>query len=92
MLQLYHYTCALCFGRASAMHEIVPRSKKPDNLFDLENRVPLCETCHDLVHTKGTRKMEERLKSSRASLAALFYVDKVTVTLELGKSDHKLAS
>jgi 5-methylcytosine-specific restriction endonuclease McrA len=83
LLRLYHYTCAVCLGTASAMHEIVPRSKRPDGLFDVENRVPLCAKCHDAVHERGTRNSEEELRAARNALAALHGVSEVTVSLEL---------
>lgn len=76
LLQLYHWTCALCFGRAVCVHEIVPRSKQPEDLFDIENRVPLCNLCHRDVHESGTRKMAEKLRASRETLDALYEVTK----------------
>ena len=83
LLRLYHYTCAVCLGTAVHVHEIVPRSKRPDNIFSFENRVTLCARCHNAVHERGTRNSEEELRAARNALAALHGVSEVTVTLEL---------
>lgn len=57
--------CVICFGPANHVHEIVPRSLRPGDWWEEENRVPLCAAHHDEVHTQGTAKSEGRLRAAR---------------------------
>lgn len=74
ILKRYEFTCVLCLGRATAVHEIVPKSKKPTDWWAFDNRVPLCQTCHSRVHEEGTRLWESRLVEARVVLASLLGV------------------
>lgn len=71
ILKHYQFTCAVCLHPATEVHEIVPRSKKPENLWDFNNRVPLCKKCHHRIHEEGTRIWEARLQEARETLASL---------------------
>ena len=42
-------TCVLCYGAATSIHEIVPRSKIPATWMEIDNRVTLCNSCHHKV-------------------------------------------
>jgi 5-methylcytosine-specific restriction endonuclease McrA len=50
-MRLYNGMCIHCFGRASSVHEIVPKSLAPQTWNRLENRVPLCIACHSWAQT-----------------------------------------
>lgn len=75
ILDRYHFICALCYGTAVAVHEIVPKSKKPADWQAFENRIPLCFACHDMVHEQGTRRWEQKLKEARGNLASLLRIE-----------------
>ena len=46
VMALYNGMCIHCFGRANSVHEIIPKSLAPRTWNRLENRVPLCLSCH----------------------------------------------
>lgn len=52
--------CLLCGGRATDVHEILPRSffgtTKQDKLFAENNRCCLCRRCHVNAHNDNIRK------------------------------------
>lgn len=48
--ELYDGICVMCGGKASCVHELIPRSKNPSGWNTLSNRVPLCNYCHAMVH------------------------------------------
>jgi len=47
------------------VHEIVPKSLRPNDWWEEENRVPLCVKCHNDVHRFGTRNFAEILRQLR---------------------------
>ncbi len=56
--------CEHCHLRPSVcIHEIVPKSLSPASWWWDENRIALCNECHTMVHTKGTKKMATQLYS-----------------------------
>lgn len=38
------------FSPAVCVHHINPVDKRPDLMFDSENLLSLCQTCHDAIH------------------------------------------
>jgi 5-methylcytosine-specific restriction endonuclease McrA len=50
----FHGICINCGGKASSLHEIVPRSKLPNSWASPDNIVPLCTPCHELVQSDLT--------------------------------------
>jgi 5-methylcytosine-specific restriction endonuclease McrA len=67
VLELFHHRCILnpAKHKAVVVHEIEPKSKRPSNWWEIENMVPLCAECHDLVHASGAKTFEKRLKELR---------------------------
>ena len=65
--------CCWCLAQyANAVHEIEPKSKRPKDWDTLENRVPICTICHDLIHsTIGTANAVYKLTQNRAILLAI---------------------
>lgn len=65
--------CMYCMVRsATAVHEIVPRSKRPKDWDAIDNRVPLCQACHALIHRTGTSKHARLLRVRRALYCDVF--------------------
>lgn len=56
VLKLHNYRCVgvdkPCFKYTKIVHEILPRSRGKV-AYDIENRVPLCAECHEIVHARG---------------------------------------
>lgn len=52
------WTCQHCYKRGGRLHphHIKPKSIYPEAMFDLENGVTLCETCHRKTSSYGTNK------------------------------------
>lgn len=65
ILRLFNYRCVICYQLANHIHEIIYRSKAHCNPMDIENRVPLCWSCHTLVHRQGALKWENSLRERR---------------------------
>ena len=58
--------CVWCHVEmASAIHEIVPRSKRPADWWMLENRAPLCVYCHGKAHQLGTGNVADEIRERR---------------------------
>lgn len=53
------------FHRADAIHEIEPRSYRPSDWWELENRIPLCTEIHTRIHEEGWHNWVSRLKEQR---------------------------
>jgi len=50
VFEMYKGLCILCSDSASCVHEIIPRSKTPNDWDVISNRVSLCSKCHTAVH------------------------------------------
>ena len=61
VLKRHNYRCIVCYRPTSVLHEIEPRSQRPDDWEEEENRVPLCSIHHDLVHHDGAIIWKDRL-------------------------------
>lgn len=66
LLNLFGGKCILCGTRdAVTLHEIIPKSKNIKHWQDPENRVPVCNECHDKIHKRGARKFAAFLRQRR---------------------------
>lgn len=44
-----------CQKIAVTLHEIIPKSKRPKTWNTPENRVPICNNCHRMIHDNGAK-------------------------------------
>jgi 5-methylcytosine-specific restriction endonuclease McrA len=66
IFRLFDYRCALNRAhKAIVLHEIVPKSLAPKTWNVPRNRIPLCNTCHRLVHDGGSKKYRKQLQELR---------------------------
>lgn len=66
IFELFDWKCIWCgFRKAVTLHEIVPKSKRPKTWMQPENRVPVCNICHELFHARGASKFSDTLKYIR---------------------------
>lgn len=43
-------SCAICGQPGEEVHHIIPRSVRPDLMYDLDNLQTVCKDCHVRVH------------------------------------------
>jgi len=55
IFDLYGGKCIMCKHKAVTLHEIIPKSKRPKTWNTPENRVPVCNKCHRMIHDKGSK-------------------------------------
>lgn len=48
--------------KAVVIHEIIPRSLRPNDWWEKDNMCPLCHDCHDKIHREGTKKYKQILR------------------------------
>lgn len=65
----YGYVCVCCGERATAPHHYIPRSKSLVLRYDVMNGIPLCNSCHYLIHfshnPEETRRLCEVIRTKR---------------------------
>jgi hypothetical protein len=61
ILKKFNFRCVVCYAQTFVLHEIEPKSQRPDDWEEEENRVPLCSIHHNLVHSEGAIVWKERL-------------------------------
>jgi 5-methylcytosine-specific restriction endonuclease McrA len=52
---LFDGMCIRCPDPANSVHEIIPRSKRPNDWWEVDNMCTLCMTCHTWAHNRGTK-------------------------------------
>ena len=60
----YKERCVLCGSRSRIVHEIDPKSKRPEDWSEFSNMVILCAEHHEWVHTVGTAKCADMLRAA----------------------------
>ena len=65
ILEKFRYKCVRCRRPTKTVHEIVPKSLRPNDWWEEENRVPLCRACHDWAHRVGTSNSANILRQLR---------------------------
>lgn len=65
ILAKHCYRCIVCSRPCVAIHEIEPRSRRPQDWSEEANRVPLCAACHARVHMDGAATWADRLRTLR---------------------------
>ena len=57
------YTCQHCFGERGCKllraHHIKPKEDFPELIYDVDNGLTLCISCHNTVHNLGSKRSEE---------------------------------
>ncbi len=53
--------CLLCFGAATEIHHINPKSSHPEGRVDLENLIWVCRNCHMKIHSTNTEQLRQTL-------------------------------
>lgn len=65
----FGYRCLDCLVKdAVTLHELVPKSLAPKTWREPENRVPLCNSCHQKAHRMGTKNSKALLELKRHGL------------------------
>jgi len=64
VLFLFNGRCIRCGRKTRVVHEISPRILGKRSM-EIENRVPLCNKCHDWAHDLGSIKSGEILREKR---------------------------
>ena len=49
-------------------HEIIPRSLRPSDWWELDNMIPLCAKCHEKVHGSESKKWRAVLTKKREAI------------------------
>ena len=52
----------VCHNMAEVIHEDVPKSRRPKTWMERDNRSPLCVSCHNWAHYRGTSYSSKTLK------------------------------
>ena len=73
LFETYQHRCVGCFiNEAVTIHELEPKSKRPNDWWLPSNRVPLCDRCHRPAH-RQTRSSAVFLRKQRERLLGLIY-------------------
>lgn len=59
--KMYHERCIRCGKSSRIVHELVPKSKRPKDWWEIDNMVVLCPECHNWAHNIGTTNSKEIL-------------------------------
>jgi len=54
VIEMYGGRCIICLSAANHIHHIDYRSTDSEKITDLDNMVPLCNSCHAKVHRQGS--------------------------------------
>lgn len=64
--------CVICLHPATVTHEIEPRARGKKSMR-FENRVALCNDCHDWAHLVGANKSRDTLIFARSNRIKQIY-------------------
>jgi uncharacterized protein with PIN domain len=63
---LFRNRCIMCSQPATEINEIIPRSRNKKSILNWENRVTLCQGCHNEYHKNGVNaKTIENMQQKR---------------------------
>lgn len=63
--ELFHRRCVICGRYSETIHEIVTRGAGGEEAMSIDNRVVLCNTCHEWAHRVGTLISASTLQVAR---------------------------
>ena len=67
--KLFKHRCAVNPAHiATVIHEIEPRSTRPNDWWELDNMISLCVNCHTTIHREGTKAWRKRLQEIRENI------------------------
>lgn len=73
-----NYTCQRCFGKHNKLleaHHIKSKEEYPELIYDVDNGVTLCKSCHSIVH----RKINKKLKTGIFSIKSILKKNKAMI-------------
>lgn len=73
MALLFKLRCLICNRRYEEIHEIEPKSHRPNDWWAIDNMVPLCSKCHTFVTDSGTKRTIPILKELRENRIKTLY-------------------
>ena len=62
---IYLNRCAHCSRPSRVVHEIEPKSLRPNDWYVVDNLIVLCPICHEWAHHYGTQRAAEYLRADR---------------------------
>ena len=68
IFDLFSGRCIKCGEPSTVIHEDVPKSRRPKTWMKKENRSPLCVSCHNWAHYKGTSYSSRILKQCKQEI------------------------
>lgn len=72
IVKLFKGRCVRCQRPYNTIHECVPRSQGKAAMEE-DNRVPICDKCHDWAHRVGTRVSAPILLKAREKRLEQYY-------------------
>lgn len=66
IMKLFRYRCVGCYSQATQVHELVTRARTKNAITMPQNRVPLCQSCHDRAHFNGYTEDKESFLRNKA--------------------------
>ena len=79
MIKFYRGRCLVNPAhKGIVVHEIIPKSQKPKDWWEFENRVLLCNDCHVRIHNEGASTWKDRLIHLREAWMIKYVDDKET--------------
>lgn len=61
IMNQFNNRCIIDLRPAVTLHEIEPKSQRPRDWQEEENRVPVCVDCHERIHRDGAKVWKEEL-------------------------------
>lgn len=72
VIKYFKGRCVLCMRTATCTHEIEPRARGKKSMR-FENRIALCNDCHNWAHIVGADKSRDTLNFARSNRIRMIY-------------------
>lgn len=73
VILMFKGRCLMCNRRYEEIHEIEPKSHRPNDWWAIDNMCPLCSACHYWVTGAGTKITIPLLKKMRENRLKIMY-------------------